>query len=308
MTVPWPDGKLFAFTVFDDTDLASKDAVAPVYDLLEDLGFRTTKSVWPVRGMEAPVVGGATCEDPDYLDWVRGLQPRGFEIGYHLATFTTSGRQQTLRALDRFRDLFGHSPYTMANHVGCLEGIYWGDRRLEGVNRAVYNVLTRFAQRNRYRGHVADDPLFWGDLCLERIRYVRNFTYRGINTLKQCSAMPYHDERKPYVRAWFAASEGGDAKAFVRCLDESAQDQLEVEGGACIMYTHFAAGFVEDGILNPRFVELMRRLSRKQGWYVPVSELLAYLEGTRGVPHITNRQRREIERRWIRDKMLVGHT
>ena len=55
--------------------------------------------------------------------------------------------------------------------------------------------------------------------------------------------MPYHDPDRPYVNAWFAASEGADVTAFNRCLSEEHQDRLEAEGGACIMYTHFASGF-----------------------------------------------------------------
>ena len=46
----WPDGKAFAFSVFDDTDLSTLENAPAVYRLLRDLGFRTTKSVWPLRG------------------------------------------------------------------------------------------------------------------------------------------------------------------------------------------------------------------------------------------------------------------
>ena len=50
--IPWPHGKRFAFTVFDDTDSATLENVSPVYALLRDLGFRTTKSVG-----RSPVIG-----------------------------------------------------------------------------------------------------------------------------------------------------------------------------------------------------------------------------------------------------------
>lgn len=48
--IPWPDGKRFAFTIFDDTDHQTLENVPPVYDFLSDLGLRTTKSVWPLKG------------------------------------------------------------------------------------------------------------------------------------------------------------------------------------------------------------------------------------------------------------------
>ena len=59
--ITWPGGKSFAFTVFDDTDRATVENVGPVYRFLAELGFLTTKSVWPIRGNRSPmVVGGAT--------------------------------------------------------------------------------------------------------------------------------------------------------------------------------------------------------------------------------------------------------
>ena len=42
----WPDGKRFAFTIFDDTDRQNLNNVPAVYDFFHDLGLGTTKSVW----------------------------------------------------------------------------------------------------------------------------------------------------------------------------------------------------------------------------------------------------------------------
>ena len=64
--VRWPEGKDFAFTVFDDTDHSTLENAHPVYDLLGDLGFATTKSVWtfpPAQGVPPGRIGGSTCED-----------------------------------------------------------------------------------------------------------------------------------------------------------------------------------------------------------------------------------------------------
>jgi hypothetical protein len=169
MTTPpeisWPEGKSFAFTIFDDTDLATVENCGPVYDLLSDLDMRTTKSVWPLEGTGTPRVGGMTCEDPGYLTWVKELQQRGFEIGYHLATYHTSPRETTQRALDRFNELFGHDPVSMANHTGCEEGIYWGGDRISGMKRTLYRAALKWRGHPAFRGHVEGDPLFWGDLC-----------------------------------------------------------------------------------------------------------------------------------------------
>jgi len=303
---PWPDNKRFAFTVFDDTDSQTRANGEPVYRLLAELGFRTTKSVWPVAPLGTPSDHGSTCADPDYRAWVQQLSGRGFEIGFHMATSHTSPREVTLGALERFAEYFGRYPRTMANHYFSEEDIYFGDARLSGVNRTAYNLLTRFRNRGRYRGHVEGDPLFWGDVCRDKIRYVRNFAFAEINTLAACPWMPYHDPERPYVNRWFASTDGATVEPFVARISEAAQDRLEAEGGCCIMYTHFGLGYFEHGALHSRFVELMKRLSRRNGWFVPVAPLLDYLEENRGPVVLKPEDRNRLERRWLWHKMRYG--
>ncbi len=304
--IEWPDGKAFAFSVFDDTDDATLANVRPVYDFVRDLGLRTTKSVWAVTGDGVPRIGGATCDDPAYRAWTLDLQAAGFEIGSHGATAMTSPRDVIQRSLDRFREIYGHDPSTLANHSGCRESIYWGEDRVGGPSRLAYNAMTRFRRRGVFRGHREGDPLFWGDLCQERVRYVRNFTFADIDTLAACPVMPYHDPERPFVNAWFASSEGADVQTYNACLIEAAQDRLEVNGGACIMYTHFASGFWRDGAIDARFRELMEQLAGRNGWFVPVTTLLDYIVERRGLTPLTARQRTALERRWLRSKMRVG--
>ena len=304
--IVWPEGKRFAFTVFDDPDSQTLEAGRAVYSFLAEQGFRTTKGVWPVRGPRTPSDHGGTCAEPDYLAWCADLQRQGFEIGLHNATLHTSYREEIRAALDRFASEFGGPPRTMAHHYFCDDNLYWGEGRVSGVNRLVYNLLTRFQNRNKFFGHVDGHPYFWGDLCKERVTYVRNFVFGEINTLKVCPYMPYHDPDRPYVNQWYASSEGANAASFVNTINEQAQDRLEEEGGACIMYTHFGHGYWEDGRLLPRFTELMTRLSRKNGWFVPAGTLLDYLRAQRGELVLTPAQRGELERRWIWHKARFG--
>ena len=303
----WPEGKQFAFTVFDDTDSATLENVPGVYAFLADCGFRTTKSVWVVRG--DPRRGqcmGQTCEDPEYLQWVRELQARQFEIGFHNGTWHGLPRREVQAALAKFASLFGHDPMTAAIHTGVDESIYWANARLTGWRALFYDVLTSFRNRGKYRGHVDGDRYFWGDLCQQHVKYFRNFVFRDINTLKICPYMPYYDPLKPYVRGWFASADGHDLGAFNECLREANQDRLEQEGGACIMYTHFAKGFLQEGKLDRRFRELMTRLAKKNGWFVPVATLLDHLAARPGPREITNRERRRLEWRWLREKLFIG--
>ena len=303
----WPDGKRFAFTVFDDTDASTVGNVARVYTLLEELGFRTTKSVWPLPGTKQGRFAGDTCSNPTYCCWLLKLQSAGFEIGYHNATYHTSTREQTASALETFRRMFGHDPQCMANHTGCEESIYWGEHRLTGFHQTLYKMM-RPHRNGGFRGHVEGDAMFWGDYCKARIKYVRNFVFGDINTLKLCPEMPYHDYDRPFVNYWFASSEGACVKRFNACIAEEDQDRLEEEGGACVMYTHFASGFQENGGVDSRFSTLIRRLAKKNGWFVPVSTLLDHLLKQRPEQNISPAERARLERHWIMQKLRVGRT
>jgi hypothetical protein len=302
----WPDGRTFAFTIFDDTDWTTMRNGPPIYNFLHELGFRTTKSVWPLEGEAVPAIGGDTCGNPRYLEWVRGLQDQGFEIGLHNVMYHTATRNEVLEGFARFKDYFGHSPATHANHAGCNDSIYWGEDRLTGPNKIIYNFLTRYGNHNLFQGHVKGSNLYWGDLCEKAIKYVRNFTYFDINTLKVCPMMPYFDTARPQVNYWFASSEGAGVDSFNERISEKNQDRLEAEGGLCIMYTHFANGFIKEGRLNSRFVELMTRLSQKNGWFVPVSTILDYLLKIRGSRTISSKERYRLEFKWLLERVRNG--
>jgi hypothetical protein len=217
-------------------------------------------------------------------------------------------RPETRAGLDRFESLFGHAPYSASNHFVCRENMYWGDGRVSSFYALLYNLLTRFRQHNQFRGHLPGDAHFWGDLCQAKIGYLRNFVFGEINTLDACPRMPYHDPLRPFVPLWFASSEGAAVSSFVRCISEENQDRLEAEGGACIMYTHFANGFIRDGALDSRFRRLMERLSAKSGWFVPVHVLLDFLKQQQDSPRISPRERSRLERKWLLHKMKVGAT
>ena len=118
----WPDGKQFAFTIFDDTDLTTVANGKPVYDFLSEIGMRITKSVWVLEPDQEPTIGGTSCEDPDYLEWVRSLRTAGHEIALHNVASVTSTRERTLLGFDRFREFFGEDPRSLANHFENGEG------------------------------------------------------------------------------------------------------------------------------------------------------------------------------------------
>jgi hypothetical protein len=303
----WPEGKRFAFSIFDDPDCATVESTRAVYDFLAGEGFRTTIGVWP-NGFNPGYTeyAGVSCADMDYRDYVVHLQDIGFEPGYHCATIHTSTREQVRESLEKFKTYFGTSPKTMSNHFDSRESLYWGSDRLSGWRRMAYNTLTLGRHKNGSLGHKSGTNHFWGDLAKTNIKYCRNFVFSEINTLKLCPFMPYHDPDRDYVNYWYSSSEAADLQACLRTIPEAAQDKLVEEGGACILYTHLGKGFYENGKLDSRFQELMTRLSKLGGWYVPVGTLLDHLLAQQGNPVISNQQRSALEARWLMHKVRFG--
>lgn len=302
----WPENRKFAFTIFDDPDAQIESESIQVYALLRDLGFRTTKGVWPLDVRRERNSGGDTLEIPSYRKHCVELQEAGFEIGYHNAAPHSVTRDEIVEALDLFRSYFGCDPATMANHYN-RDAMYWGPARLDPPWRQAYVALTRGKASNRHFGHVDGHASFWGDICRERIRSCRNFVFSGIDTLAHCPLMPYYDPHRPYVREWYASTEGAQWPSFEKAISERNQDRLAESGGACIMYTHFGHGFIrEDGKPQPRFVALMTRLSRLGGWYVPVNALLDFLRPPKGPFVLRDEERSALERRWLFEKVFRG--
>jgi hypothetical protein len=302
----FPGNKRFAFSIFDDTDNSTLDNVQPVYRLLDELGLRTTKSVWVLPNVPGAKYAAATLHDRDYLQWILHLQEQGFEIALHNVRNSDSPRPVIEQGFTDYERRLGGSPRVHANHSGNRDNIYWGDARLSrAAMRLCYNVATRFRRRGRFFGHVPGSDYFWGDLCRERIDYVRNLVFDEINLDNVNPSMPYHDPARPYVKRWFSSCEGAHVNEFCHTLRESNQDKLEAEGGVCIMYTHFADGF-SNGRLEPRFEMLMRRLARKDGWFVPVSTLLDHLAAQRAAAAIPPQELAGMEARWLVSKMRHG--
>lgn len=308
--IDWPTGKRFAFTIVDDTDFATVHNVGPVYALLAELGFRTTKTVWPLAPCGPRRTGGSTLAERHYREWVLGLAASGFEIASHGATDHASPRARILAGLDLLRDMLGTVPRLHANHTGQDEAIYWGADRLDGAARAVYTAANLLCGRRPfYRGHEEGSPFFWGDACREHVTYVRNFAFGHVNTLARDPLMPYHDPLRPWVAHWFSASDGANRERFCALLSPRNLDRLEAEGGACIVYTHFACGFVEYGRLHPTFEATMRRLASRPGWFVPASTLLDYLRTRPGwMATMPAELRPALQWRWLGEKLVSGRS
>ncbi len=118
--------------------------------------------------------------------------------------------------------------------------------------------------------------------------------------------MPYHDPDRPYVNYWYASAEASNLPRFLERVTEASMDQLEAEGGAAILYTHFGHGYFESGSLDERFKKLMERLARMNGWFVPVKTLLRHLETQGNGAVIARRERDRMARQWLWAKLRYG--
>ena len=307
MAVRFPDGKRFAFTIIDDTDVATVENVAPMYRLLERLGLRTTKTVWPLGCPEGSpdFASSETMEDPAYRAFVIDLQRRGFEIASHGATMESSTRERTLRGLEAMRSTFGSYPTVHANHANNRDGLYWGSARVDQpIVRAIYRMI--LGARDLFDGHVEQSPYWWGDAASAHIRYVRNLTFDTLDIASINPTMPYHDPRRPVVRWWFSAADAENCAAFNHLLRPAEQDRLEETGGMAIVATHLGKGFVKDGRVDPTTTSLLEAMSRRRGWFVPVGEMLDWLVDSGHAGRLPAAEWRRMQWHWLAHLLRRG--
>ena len=298
----FPDGKKFALTIFDDTDVATLEYIRPIYDLLDRLGFRTTKSVWPLpyEG-SSDYEGSATLDDSEYASYMRDLQGRGFEIAFHGARMESSERAEIERAFDVYQQHLSGYPTAYAAHSHNLDNLYWGVERFRfRLWRWLYAASSGRRERHG-EGHRIGSPYYWGDLAQRHLRYVRSFTYDELNLWNVTTAIPYRTRGTPGVNAFFPSSFADNVEEFIELLSPAHQTQLEQEGGLAIIGTHFGKGFLRDGRVHPHVVELLTGLSQRSGWYPPVSTLLDYLvDWQGGIPLVEGYKLFRLEGLWFR--------
>jgi hypothetical protein len=298
----FPGNKAFAFAIYDDTDLSTVENVSPVYKLLEELGMRSTKSVWPLASIREGWHCGDSLQEPEYLDFITDLKDKGFEIALHNVRNHDATRKIIEEGLEEFHRRIGYYPRIHANHSRNRDNIYWGEARLNSL-RPMYKLALACKGGRVFEGHKQESPFFWGDLCQQRIDYVRNFVFHEINLDRVNPTMPYRDPVRPFVNYWFSSCAGADVTRFSQAISERNQEKLEAENGVCIMYTHFACGFVKDGRVDPTAEQLLRRLATRSGWFVPVSTLLDYLRQERGTRTIPPGEFTAMEWRWASETL-----
>ena len=304
--IQFPGDARFAFTILDDTDDATVENVRPVYDLLTELGFRTTKTVWPLDCPEGSrhYYAAQTLADADYLDFVRDLLANGYEAAYHGATMESSTRDRTERGLKAFSDLLGVTPSIYCNHGQNLENIYWGSNRYRApVIRIPVAVIERLLGKPRFAGHVPGSPYFWGDLCQRQFRFVRNFAFATLNNGSIPPCGPYRLASTPWVQYWFSTADAPNAADFKRLVTQRSVDQLRADGGVCILSTHLGKRYASNGRVDPEVEDTLRYIASLSGWFRPVSEVLEFLLARRPQTELSGWQQLQLEGRHLTDRL-----
>lgn len=273
--IKWPNNCDFAFTVVDDTDGATVANIKPVYDYLYEKGIITTKTCWAYPSRD-DIYTGECLEDENYKDFLIDLKEKGFEIGFHNAGSGQFKREETLNALEKFKDVFKTYPNMHINHSNNIENIYWGSNRFSGLIKWLYKIKRSSV---RSLGHDENSEYFWGDICKKHIKYIRNRTFNDINTLKEDKRLVYREAGKEkFSNYWFSSSDGMRLKPFLELLSKENVDKLQMEKGLCIVYTHFAYDFVdENGNLNEEFKKTIDYIASKNGWFVPAGQILDHI-------------------------------
>ena len=58
--------------------------------------------------------------------------------------------------------------------------------------------------KKRFYGDEINSNYFWGDVAKEKIKFIRNRVFNGINTLKYDPKMPFREKRKIFSNYWFS--------------------------------------------------------------------------------------------------------
>lgn len=307
-TLTYPSDAEFAFTILDDTDDTTVANGRPVYDLLTELGLRTTKTVWAFDidvEYRGPYFAGETLSSPEYLKWVHELVDNDFEIAFHNATMGTSVRADTIRALDIIKTEFGQPVRLHCNHGQNLENLHWGvDRYSSTIIKKTQNLLTRFQSYPVFEGNKPDSPYYWSDIADEQIDYMRAFAFRQLNCANIAPGRPYVNPEKQKSTQFFNTADASDIQAFNQLVNRDSINKLREQGGWTIISTHLGKGFYQDDKLDAEFKSNMDYLASLPGWFVPASQLLDFLKKEQGDAEISTSDRFRLESSHLTDRII----
>lgn len=296
----WPKKKEFTFTIIDDTDNSNINNIKPIYDYLTSKNIKTTKTVWVYPSRDRYT--GQTLQNNNYYKFIKLLKSDGFDIQLHNVGSGNFSRTEIIKGLDEFKQKLGKYPNMHINHCSNADNLYWGHKRFGMILRKTMQIIE--GSKKRFYGDEINSNYFWGDIAKEKIKFIRNRVFNGINTLKYDPKMPFREKRKIFSNYWFSSSDGHNLKQFNNLVTKSNIDKLKREKGLCIVYTHFASDFVDQqGKLDEIFKENINYLSKQNGWFVPANDILEYLLSQKKKDYVSSSYINKLDLRWLIDKI-----
>lgn len=265
--------KKFFFSIVDDTDDSTFENTKPIYDLLFEKGILITKTVWVYPPRDEPS-SGDSLQRKEYLDFIKDIKSKGFEIGLHNVGSGNYTRNEILAGLEEFKEKLGEYPKIHINHSYNPDSIYGGYKRFnQPFKWLVKKMYPQYA--GVFKGEEKNSKYFWGDKHKEIIRYNRNHEFDGLNTRRFDKYMPYNDPlRSEFSNYWFSASFAPNQLVFNHLVSKKALQKLQEQAGVCIIFTHLGY-YMKNGKIDEGFVERINWLSEnKNGIYLPVSQVL----------------------------------
>jgi hypothetical protein len=296
----WPHNKDFAFTIIDDTDNATVTNVKPIYNFLKSKSILTSKTTWVFPPNDS--FQGQSLSEKDYYNFLLEIENQGFEILLHGVGSGTFKRSEIIKGFEIFNEKFGRYPSVYINHSFNPDNIYWGYKRFGPFLGFLTKQLA--GKSREFFGDIKDSDFYWGDLSKKYIKFNRNRVFYSINTLKNDPKMPFMEKNKRDCNYWFSSSDGQTIMEFNNLTSPKNIDKLVKENGLSIVYTHFACGFVDSNCeLDSTFKYNIEYLSSKNGWFVPVSQILDYLLRINKNHSVDSNYLNSLDLRWLRDRI-----
>lgn len=307
--IEYPSGAEFAFTILDDTDDTTVSNGRPVYEFMHQLGLRTTKTVWAFDTTpenQGPYFAGETLASTHYLEWVRELKQKGFEIAFHNATMGSSLRDDTIRALDFIEKEIGQRVRLHCNHGQNRENLHWGlNRYNSSFIRKPLGLYSKFMSAPEFEGDDPKSPYYWSDIADQRLSYIRAFTFRQqLNSAKVPPGRPYKDSSKQKELLFFNTTDAPDVHTFKKIINKSTINRLRDDNGWAIISTHLGKGFYRANNLDTEFRDSMEYLATQPGWFVPASQLLDFISKNTGEKEISTLERIKMEYLHVIDRIV----
>ena len=316
---PYPNGHRFAFTIIHDADDAYSERLAPLFRVFDKYGFKLSISVFAFWNKDEAnkflykntpsdrlfyEARAVPLEEKSEQDFYKKLASKGHEIGLHSASNLTDTREDTQRAFEYFRDVFGYYPKIYIEHRDAdnKECVQNKGSHPES-NYYIVDILNRYGPwvwiispsalpyegRGNYFNILDSSSLIFSDTALQYWGVLREFLKTGnfdlyngelyLTMIKGGTPFDTYALKKYGIIKAFrrtGRAEQANGEGFLKWYSKDNIDKLEKEGGIALVYTHMNSKWLDMKAREMR-VEIKERLkyiASKDVWLASAGEIL----------------------------------